>query len=345
MSIPSANEIITAITQGLPDRQREVILGRFGLGSFKEPQTLASLGDKYGVTRERIRQIENAALKSLEQKVITNASGRVLLESAKKKIKSLGGLAKSDILVGQLKDSVRDLNDNHLSLLITASKSFSYYPEDEEYYGFYYLDDKSLAEAKSVLKDVMNCIQASRSNILSGKFDEVLKNLIKSKKLNKIMVENVLAVSKMIHRNSYGDVGLAAWPEIKPTTVRDKVYLILKKSGTPLHFETIASTINQMNLSEKSAIPATVHNELIKDERFVLVGRGMYALKEHGFEPGTAQEVIKKVLNNNGPLKPKDIVLAVQRERLLKPNTILVNLQNKGHFERLSDGTYRVRES
>lgn len=150
---------------------------------------------------------------------------------------------------------------------------------------------------------------------------------------------------KKIGKNPYGDVGLSEWTEIQPKTVRDRIYLALKKKGEPLHFRTIAQLINQYSTKAKPASAPTVHNELIKDTRFVLVGRGMYALSEDGYEPGTAREVIHRILKKNGPLRPKEVMLAVQKERFFKPNTVLVNLQNKSFFKRMPDGTYRIRES
>ncbi len=89
----------------------------------------------------------------------------------------------------------------------------------------------------------------------------------------------------------------------------------------------------------------TVHNELIKDNRFVLVGRGMYALREHGFEPGIARDVIKKILATKGPLRVDAVVAEVNKQRFFKANTVVINLQNKDYFERLADGKYKVRES
>jgi hypothetical protein len=121
--------------------------------------------------------------------------------------------------------------------------------------------------------------------------------------------------------------------------------LVLKKTGEPLHFEDIAKKINDVKFDAQVALAPTVHNELIKDERFVLVGRGMYGLKEHGYEPGTAREVIAKVLKSSGPMKATEVVSKVNAQRFFKENTILINLQNKSTFERMSDGRYRVREA
>lgn len=345
MSIPSANDLITAITQPLADRQRDIIFGRFGLGSFKKPQTLAALGNKFGVTRERIRQIETSALKALRTKVAVHAGCKAVLDSGKKFLRSNGGIAKADALLGNLQSVAREMDASQLGLLIAASGAFLEHPEDEEYWPFYYSDKKVLDQAVKTIREISTFLKQNRSDVLSGRYEEVLKRYIKTKGVNRTFVESVAGMTKTLHRSPYGEVGLAEWAEIKPATVRDRIYLVLKKSNMPLHFETIASTINELKFPGRRAIPATVHNELIKDERFVLVGRGMYALSEAGYEPGTAREVIRRILKNGGPLRPKDVVLAVQKERFLKANTILVNLQNKTHFERMQDGTYKVREA
>ena len=50
----------------LPERERQVIELRYGLRGH-EPLTLEEVGRAFGVTRERIRQIENNTLKKLKQ--------------------------------------------------------------------------------------------------------------------------------------------------------------------------------------------------------------------------------------------------------------------------------------
>ena len=71
----------------------------------------------------------------------------------------------------------------------------------------------------------------------------------------------------------------------------------------------------------------------------MLVGRGLYALAEWGYEPGVVRDVIKGILHREGPLTREEIVDRVKRERYVKDATIAVNLQN-GMFARLSDGRY-----
>lgn len=96
---------------------------------------------------------------------------------------------------------------------------------------------------------------------------------------NKILYSLLQAV-KNLEQNKYGEWGLGHWGEVKPKTVNDKIYLILKHGGQPLHFTEIANKINEMKFDKKIANAATVHNELILDDRYVLVSRGTYGLKE-----------------------------------------------------------------
>ena len=91
----------------------------------------------------------------------------------------------------------------------------------------------------------------------------------------------------------------------------------------------------------REAHPATTHNELIKDGRFVLVGRGLYALKEWGYQPGVVRDVIREILEREGPLSREDIIDRVKRERYVKDATIAVNLQNS-MFTRMPDGRYAL---
>jgi len=92
----------------------------------------------------------------------------------------------------------------------------------------------------------------------------------------------------------------------------------------------------------RKAHPATCHNELIKDARFVLVGRGLYALAEWGYSRGVVADVIKSILKKDGPLTKEEIISKVKKERYVKDNTILVNLQNGHYFKKTKDGLYAL---
>lgn len=345
MANVSINKALQGLTKDLTDRQKEVLFGRFGLEKAGEVQTLEALGKRFGVTRERVRQIEASALQILQSKIAQDAVSQNLLEASKKELKNAGGTMRKNALLSSLKNSYEDLTENHMALILAASKEFFSEEGDKEFHPFYFLDKNSLKNATQFISQWVSSLRSQKEQIMTVGYDNKLKVFLKSKKINPVAAENYLSLSKKIHQNPFGEIGLAEWSEIKPKTIRDRIYVVLKKNGKPLHFQAIAENINKVGFDAKAALASTVHNELIKDVRFVLVGRGMYGLAEQGYERGTAREIIQKILKKNGPLKSKEIVTALQKERFFKYNTILVNLQNRSYFERRPDGTYQTKEA
>ena len=103
--------------------------------------------------------------------------------------------------------------------------------------------------------------------------------------------------------------------------------------------------IKDSDFKRKDVTTQAIHNELIKDKRFVLIGRGIYALKEWGYERGTVADVIADVLRDAGePLHRDEIVKRVLKSRFVKETTILLNLQGKPQFKRVAKATYELAE-
>ena len=340
----SINKILSGLLNGLSERQRDILVGRFGLDRAGKPMTLAALGEKYKITRERVRQIEASALKDLKNRVDKDDGCQAILNKGSKYLADNGGVAAQKTLLAHLESVASGITANQLGLLLEVSAGFYFYPADKNFMAFYYLDKAGLKNAQSFLEQWASMLRGKKGEVLQGRYNAFLQEFIQRKKISSAYASNYLSLSKKMHKNPYGDIGLSEWTEIKPKTIRDRVYVVLKKKKEPLHFRAIARTINKTFAERKPASAPTVHNELIKDQRFVLVGRGIYALAEHGYEPGTAKEVIARILKRQGPLRPREVILAVQKERFFKANTVLVNLQNKSHFSRLDNGTYRVRE-
>ncbi len=336
--------IATALT-GLNPRQKEVVTARFCLDKEGEGKTLAAIGKDLNVTRERVRQIESGGISLAKANLLKNDEIGGVIEKIKKYIASRGGVAKKSDVVAYAASLASGVREAHMDFLAEASGAFNTYREDENFYPFYYVSEKDMKTAHTFVESWVNFLKSRKDKVFPGAYHVQLASFLKSKTVPTAVAESYLGITKQVHENPYGDRGLREWPEISPTTVRDKIYLVLKKKAEPLHFEDIAKYINEATFDEQKALAPTVHNELIKDDRFVLVGRGMYGLREHGYEPGTAREMIAKVLKSGGPLKPTDVVTNVNKQRFFKPNTILINLQNRNFFERMPDGRYRVRES
>ena len=335
------SQIINNSIQSLSPRQREVINGRFGL-KLKEGEkaTLAALGGKYDITRERVRQIENEALRELKD-IIGEDIERKVMGNIKNYLEGLGGARREDFFIQDLRGLLKDdlLHQGHLRLLLRLAERPNYYPADVHLHDFWYLEDEVIKLIKSFAKDLEKIVARRKTEVLEkNQLDVFLKEALRSYKISEAIGMNYISLWRSFGVSPYGDFGLTHWEEIRPRTMRSKAYLILKKEDKPLHFQDIAELINKMNFDNRRAHPATVHNELIKDPRFVLVGRGLYALQEHGFMPGTTKELIIQLLKKQGVLSLNEINDAVLKQRFIKPNTIFLYLQNRKQFKKLPDG-------
>lgn len=316
----AVDKLISSLLGSLSPRQKEVIESRFGLKN-KAKMTLAEIGDKYGVTRERIRQIEALALTALNKKAgeLGEFTSFVSAHLAK-----MGGVRRDDLLSTDLQDS-----QNKINFLMEVSGQFKYSAIDNTSHSFWYVNDEARQKSESFIGHLIEVLVANGD----------WKNEMKA-----TFAENYLSLSKKFSRNSYGDFGLAEWEHINPKTARDWAFLVLKKAQKPMHFTQLAKAINVMRKGKVTNIQ-TVHNELIKDKRFVLVGRGIYGLEEFNLVAGTCREVIAKVLKEHGPQNSKNIIKLVTAKRDFKDNTLILNLQNKEHFVRMSDGRYTLKQA
>jgi len=314
----------------LPQRTADVIERRFGLKTGQK-ETLEAIGQSFGITRERVRQIEREGFEKIRPEIRKNEE---MFAYFKQIISSFGGLKKEDNLLDILGQGK---NQNQVFFLLTNGQGFERIQEDDNFYAFWTDDKNSIPKAKKVINSAISRFKKDRK-ILS--LDELAEG-------DKEFFASYIEISKEIQKNPEEKYGLKNWLEIKPRGIKDKAYLVLKKKEQPLHFTQIASLIGELPFSaQKKVHTATVHNELIKDDRFILVGRGLYALKEWGYETGVVKDIIFKSLKQaKRPLTKNEILEKVQKQRFVKENTILLNLQNKEYFVRDEKGRYNIREA
>ncbi len=320
------NNLIKTCLGGLSLRQKEVLEGRYGLDGT-ESSTLAELGGKYGLTRERVRQIEAIAIKVVQEKA-RGSEFDSFIKTATDTLKNTGGLRREDLLIEDLAGVAQT---NRLKFILEICGKFKYSRDGKDFYPYWYVNDADHKKVGSFISYLLK--NADREN-----FSVSFVSIAKSLGLNDGAARNYASVSKKVAMNTFGEIGLSEWPEINPKTARDWAYLVLRKGRQPLHFTEIARKVTE--LRRKQAHAPTIHNELIKDDKFVLVGKGTYTLKEFGVIPGTAREIINHFLKKHGPMKASEVVKMVLKERIFKENTVLINLQNRKNFKRLDDGRY-----
>lgn len=331
-------KICSDLTNDLSLKGKEIISKRFGLENT-EKETLESIGKDYEITRERVRQIQEDAISKIKPK--TKKIEKVF-DYFVNKINSYGGLRKEDLL---LDDLGNNKYQNHALFLLTLGDPFVRFLNTDEHHSFWTTDPNLLSFTKKTIGSFHKLLKDKKEPISLREisFDQVFGeniNDIKTNFLSWQAAQSYLEISKKIQKNKEGLFGLNHWPEINPKGIKDKAYLIIKKENKPLHFNEVAFLINK----EYPCNPQSVHNELIKDKRFVLVGRGTYALKEWGYKEGIVKDIIIDLLKNKKALLTKEeIVEEVLKQRLVKPNTVLLSLSDKKHFSKNLEGKYTFK--
>ena len=61
---------------------------------------------------------------------------------------------------------------------------------------------------------------------------------------------------------------LSRWPTVNPRNIRDKIYIVLRDHGQPMHFSKIAEHIGNSAFERNKVTVQAIHNELIKDQPF-----------------------------------------------------------------------------
>ncbi|MBP9855913.1 MAG: hypothetical protein KBC48_01220 [Candidatus Pacebacteria bacterium] len=323
----------------LTPRAKEVLSKRYGLEDTAKRQTLEAIGEKYGITRERVRQIENAGLMAIK-KSPAFTSMTPSFEELKTVLASHGGIVHEEEFLSTLaKDKS---TQNHIHFLLVIGEAFSKLKEDDEFHHRWTVDAKLAEKVHDSIRNL--CTNFNENDLVSEaelitNFLTELKDVVKDPRAADF-AKRWIVLSKRLSQNPLGEWGLASSPNVHMRGIRDYAFLVLRKHGSPMHFSEVAKQITKT--FGKKAHPATCHNELIKDQRFVLVGRGLYALTEWGYSRGVVADVIKSVLKKNGPLSKEDVINKVMKERYVKENTILVNLQNSKYFKKDKQGKYSL---
>ncbi len=321
--------ISSEILKSLPKRTRDILIQRFGLFGEKK-YTLENIGEKYKVTRERVRQIEKDGIKQARKKTKDFSSE---VEILKERIDQFGGIKKENLLIEDIVGKDMDGEGKNCAVFILhLCEDFLRFPGNKNFFTFWAKDEKVAVRAKTIIEDVVQIL--TKNNKLLN-LDKIKKE-VTDKDISSKFLTSAIEISKQIEKDDSGLYGLSKWPEINPRGIKDKAYIAFKKANKPLHFREVAVLLGNNTNAQ------TTHNELIKDSRFVLIGRGVYALAEWGYTPGEVKEVIKKILIKKGALNKNDIIVHVSEQRIVKKNTIIQNLSNKKYFIRTPDGKYTI---
>lgn len=321
------------------EREREIIARRFGL--FDRRETLEQIGELLGITRERVRQLEKAvvarlkALASEGQLAHINEVGAALSDQ----LALVGHAARISDLSAQVTSANSRTDQSRIAFLAELCPNLVVIDENDHYYlGVGVKDVRDEKTTKAAIAKIVDAIKKIGEPATAAE-------IAKLTEIKDAEAYALASISKgLATLNNHW--GLIKWPMVNPKNIRDKIYVILKENGKHMHFNEIASAIKDSSFKRKDVTTQAIHNELIKDKRFVLIGRGIYALKEWGYNKGTVADIISKVLVEAGePLHRDEIVKRVLKSRFVKETTILLNLQGKTKFKRVAKATYELAEN
>ncbi|MDP3989170.1 MAG: sigma factor-like helix-turn-helix DNA-binding protein [bacterium] len=328
-------ELTSVLLGAVAPRAQDVLQKRFGLADSSERMTLDAIGRTYGITRERVRQIENFALNGIRKSDAYDDALEHLAE-LRTRMNDLGAVVREDHFFDHIAENEEE--KNHLAFYLVLGNDFYRLKEDTSFHHRWTTDQALANKVHTALRSL--CQSLTHEDVLAE--EEIVERFRSElrRELGTIQGDHAqrwLTLSRAIATNPLGGWGVANSPNIKIRGMRDMAYLVIRDHGSPMHFREVASAIDKA--FGRKAHEATCHNELIKDKRFVLVGRGLYALSSWGYARGTVRDVISEMLKLEGPLAKEEIIARVLKERYVKENTILVNLQNSKHFGK--DDTHR----
>lgn len=336
----SSDDIVNSVLKCVDrEREREIVSRRFGL--FERRETLEQIGEMLGITRERVRQLEKSVVTKLrslaEQGNIDNLEKFQL--NVLDYLKQNGQAARVSNISSYMASEPSREEQSRVAFLSQLCPALTVITEDDNY--FYSVGIKSVYEEKNLKAKINSVIEAIKKIGEPQSIEEIAKT---AKIVNTKDAEALASLSKQLATLN-GKWGLIKWPMVNPKNIRDKIYVILKENNKHMHFNEIAKAIKASDFKRKDVTTQAIHNELIKDKRFVLIGRGIYALKEWGYEKGTVADIIAEVLREaNEPLHRDEIVKRVLKSRFVKETTILLNLQGKPQFKRVAKATYALAE-
>ncbi|HMT19340.1 MAG TPA: sigma factor-like helix-turn-helix DNA-binding protein [Candidatus Saccharibacteria bacterium] len=318
------------------EREREIIARRYGLYDRKE--TLEQIGELLGITRERVRQLEKAVMTKLKSVAAKDLPHMNEIEQVFSKIVTdMGDVVRVSEVAEILNSQATKIDHARVAFIAQIAPNLTHLGENDHFHNAVSL--KAKHTEKSIREHVGHVIEAIKKIGKPVKIEEIAGAMGHP---DAKAVKALASVSKNLATLN-GRWGLIKWPMVNPKNIRDKIYVVLHENGKQMHFGDIAEAIRKSDFRRKDVTTQAIHNELIKDKRFILVGRGIYALKEWGFKQGTVADVITEVLTEAGePLHRDEIVKRVLKKRFVKETTILLNLQGKSQFKRTAKATYTL---
>ncbi len=341
-------EIVNSFTKilgSLADKEKIIISRRIWLNWEKE--TLQEIGNDYSITRERVRQIEDVWIKKIWRIIKTTELSKI--QEMWEELITLHGwlLIKDNLVNGVINELKIDKAINPGIIEIILQSDFSITKSKPQLWTktYFYFPEVNKKIISEVHKEALKMLKKKWDILEKNSLYEMIKiNLFQSYgKIETVLVDSILDIFTDIVKWEEKYIWLEKWKILNPATLKDKAIYIMKKQKQPVHFVELTNSI--ATHFKEPVKTATIHNELIRNNEFVLIGRGIYVLKEWGYKPGTVIDVIIDILwKVKWPLSTDAIIAKVLKTRKVKSSTVYMNLQDRKHIERVWRNLYQLKK-
>ena len=344
-------EIVTTfkdILKSLSDKEKLVIEKRIWLDW--EKQTLQNIGDSFSpaITRERVRQIEDSGIKKIGR-IIKATELSQIQDFAKQVLKDHAGLLVKDKLINAIIQNIvlqKEVNASIIETIIMSDFDLIKSKPKLGTHTYFYLPEVGKKSIELIHKEAVSILKKKKDVMDKNSLYELIKlNLKDITTFKTVFIDGVMDIFEDIVKGEENLIGLTKWKILNPKTLKDKAVYILRKEKIPMHFVSIANKITE-KMGESVKVN-TVHNELIRNEDFVLVGRGIYALKDWGiYKPGAVIDVIVDVMKKHWEaMSTEEVIAKVLKVRKVKSSTIYMNLQNRKLIQRVGRNYYQLKQA
>ena len=339
------------ILQYCKAKEQLVLVKKFGLLTWKEVP-LQRIGADYNMTRERVRQIETQALMRFRRLIVGNDKYVKVLEEAKKILDTHGGLLSEEDLIKKIVNkNMFKFSSQELKLILVSDFDINYLKRNKLLYKSFYKDPLFEDLLTKMTMRTTNYFEKKKESEDVYEFIEKMKNEFALKHANVEFLQNALFYMNFFQVIRWikvfdGKVGLMAFTDVWPKTIKLKIVYVMKKLNKPVHFQELPAKIIEW-FPSKAVKVTTIHNELVKNNQtFVNIGLGLYALREWGYEGGLVKDIIIRIFNKyNRPMSVKEISKELLKEKMVSPNTVLLNLQKfKEEFRRVDKWIYELAD-
>lgn len=344
LSNKSIVQSFSEVLGSLSNKEQDVIKKRIWL--FWEKETLQNIWNSFSpaITRERVRQIEDTWIKKIWRMIKTNVLSEIQAKSKEFLTLHWGILAKTKLINALIKelDIEKTINKWILEVIIQSDSNLKKSKQTLWCEIYFFFSNVSKSTIDLVHKEALKILKKKKDVMDQKTIYEIIKDNLKNKvKLSSVFVDSVLDLFFDVIKWEDSLIGLSKWKILNPKTLKDKAIYVMKKEKAPMHFVDIANKITDI-LWEAVKVN-TIHNELIRNREFVLIGRWIYALKEYWFTPWTVLDVIVDILKKKWEaMNTEEIIKDVLKIRKVKPTTIYMNLQNKNTIERVWRNYYQL---